>query len=112
MYKGSDEVIEITVTSDGTTAIDLATADDIIVTCYQTKEEIIQQWTLGDGDVIITDASAGECKVYLDRDNTINLPEKRIYIQVDLQLVNANFESGVSIEKDIEPLCDLYNSVT
>lgn len=113
MYKGSDEVVVITVTSDGTTPIDLATADDIFVYAYQTKEDIIQSWSLGEGDVVITDASNGVCKVYLDRDNTSQLPEKRIYIEVDLKLVNANFEDGFSLEKQSDiPLCDLKNSVS
>ena len=112
IYKGSDEVIVITVTTNGTTPIDLATADDIFVFAYQTKEDIIQSWSLGEGDVTITDASNGVCTVNLDRDNTLKIPEKRIYIEVDLQLVNADFEGGISIEKDIEPLCDLLNSVS
>lgn len=111
IYKGSDEVIQITITN-GTDPIDLGAVDDIFVFAYQTKEDIIQSWTLGDGDVIITDAANGICKVNLDRDNTKNLPEKRLYIEVDLQLVNTDFEDGVMIEKDIKPLCDLLNSVS
>lgn len=111
IYKGSDEVIEITVTN-GSIAIDLNTVEDIIVSAYQTKDVVLQQWRLSDSDVEITDASAGKCKVNLDRDNTQNLPEKRIYIEVDLKLINADFEDGFSIEKDIQPLCDLKNSVT
>lgn len=111
IYKGSDEVIQITIT-DGTNPIDLSTADDIFVYAYQTKEDIIQSWSLGEGDVTITNASNGICKVNLDRDNTMKIPEKRIYIEVDLQLVNASFEDGFSLEKDIKPLCDLLNSVS
>jgi len=111
ILKGSDEVIQITIT-DGTDPIDLATADDITVSVYQRADVIIQQWKLSDSEVIITDASNGICTVNLDRDNTENLESKRLYIQVDLQLVNAGFEDGVMIEKDIKPLCDLLNSVS
>lgn len=111
MYKGSDEVIQITVT-DGTDAIDLNTVEDITVSAYQTKEDIIQQWKLSDGDVTITNASAGICKVNLDRNNSATLPEKRIFIEVALTLVNTDFEDDISIEKDVKPLCDLKNSVT
>lgn len=111
IYKGSDEVIQITIT-DGTDPIDLATVEDVSVYCYQTKENIIQSWKLSDGGVTITNASLGICKVNLDRDNTLKLPSKRIYIEVDLTLVNADFEDGISIEKDIEALCDLENSVS
>lgn len=112
MYKGSDEVIAITVTSNGTDPIDLNTAEDITVSAYQTKEDIIQSWKLSEGEVIITDAVNGKCKVNLDRNNSATLPEKRIFIEVALTLVNADFENGISIEKDIQPLCDLKNSVT
>lgn len=112
MYKGSDEVIVITVTSDGTSPIDLNTVEDITVSAFQNKEDIVQQWKLSDGDVTITDASNGVCKVNLDRKNSATLPEKRIYIEVDLTLVNSDFEDDISIEKDTKPLCDLKNSVT
>lgn len=112
IYKGSDEVIVITVT-DGTDPIDLATADDITVSVYQRSDVIIQQWKLSDSEVTITDASNGICQVNLDRDNTADLESKRLYIEVALQLVNADFESGVMIEKDSNvPLCDLANSPT
>jgi len=110
-YKGSDEVIQITIT-DGTDPIDLSTVEDITVSAYQTKEDIIQSWKLSETTVVITNASLGICKVNLDRDNTMNLPERRIYVEVDLTSVNAGFEDGVSIQKDIKPLCDLLNSVT
>ena len=111
IYKGSDEIIEITVTTDGTTPIDLNTVNDILIVAYQTKEDIIQSWQLSDSTVIITDASNGVCKVYLDRDNTINLPEKRLNLQGSLKLVDSDFEDSFSIEIDIVPLCNLLNSV-
>lgn len=112
MYKGSDEVIQITVTTDGTTPIDLNTVEDITVSAYQTQADVIQSWKLSEGGVVITDAANGKCKVNLDRNNSSTLPEKRIFIEVALTLVNTDFEGDISIEKDIKPLCDLKNSVT
>lgn len=109
--KGSDEIIQITVT-DGTNAIDLNEAEDITVSVYQTADVIIQQWLLSENEVTLVDAENGICSVALDRDNTNGLPTKRLYVQVDLKLVNAAFEDGYAIEKDIKPLCDLQNSVT
>ena len=111
IYKGSDEVIQITVT-DGTDPIDLATVEDITVSVFQRKEDIIQQWKLSLSEVTITDASNGICKVNMDRDTTETLSEGRLYIEVDLTLVNSDFEDEISIEKDIKVLCELKNSVT
>ena len=115
LYKGSDEVIQLTITDEVTDLpVDLALCDDIIVSAYQTKENIIQQWLLSESEVTITDASNGICQVNLDRDNTAKIPSKRVYGEVVLQYVDADFEDGVRLVKNIPTLVlfDLKDSVT
>lgn len=113
IYKGSDEVIQLTITDADGAPVVPSTVEDIIISVYQTKENVIQKWLLSEGTVDIFDDADGIVRVNLDRDNTEKIPQKRIYLEVAVETTNADFEDGVArqIQSDI-PLCDLKNSVT
>ena len=115
LYKGSDSVIQFTVTDVVTELpIDLADCDDITVSAFQKSDSIIQQWKLSDSEVTITDASNGICQVNLDRDNTADLPTARVFGEVILNYVNADFEGGIMQIKNTPVLIlfDLIDSAT
>jgi len=112
IFTGSDEIITVTLNDGSGVIIPPSTLTDVIISCYQTKGEIIQQWLMSDGDVIVVSDPAGTVKVYLDRDNTINLPEKRLYLEVIVELANANFESGTQRTGNTGGGVDLVNTVT
>jgi len=119
IYKNSDEVIQVIIT-DGTDPINPNDTSDIIISVYQQLEVIIQQWKLSDGTVSIFDAANGKVRVNLDRANTANLPEKRLYIEVAVEFANVDFEGGIQVEfgRDADDntipyivLADLKNTV-
>lgn len=113
LFQGSDEVIEVTILDGDGNAINPNSTSDIIISCYQNKEVIIQQWKKSASQVDIVDAVNGVVSVNLDRQNTLNLPLKRIYVEVAIQITNADFQSGYSLEKQSDiVLCDLKNSAT
>lgn len=112
IYKGSDERIRITLTDADGVALNPDDLEDIIVSVYQKKETPIQQWKLSDGDVKVDDADDGIVSVYLDRDNTKDIPEMRLFLEVIAELENTEFEDDTQrmIVSDIA-LADLKNSV-
>lgn len=111
IYKGADEQINITLTDDEGALIPISSCVNIIVSIYQTKGEVIQQFQLADLSLKVVDNN-GVVQANLDRDNTIHLKAKRLYLQVSLAIENDAFESGVMnlIKSDI-PLADLKESV-
>ena len=112
IYKGSDEVINITITDADALPIPISDLDECIVSVYQTKEDIIQQWTLSSGSLITVDDAAGIVQANLDRDNTTEIPLKRLYMEVVAEIADTNFEANTQrmIVSDIV-LADLKNSV-
>ena len=94
IYKGGDNEINITVMYSGS-PVTISDIMDIVVTAYQTKSEIVQQWKISDNSIEVVDDSAGEVRMYLDRDNTINIPPKRLYMDIVFEFNNNNFEDGI-----------------
>lgn len=113
VFIGSDEIIEVTIKDSDNSPINIGSLQDIIISCYQTKEDIIQQWILSDSQVTVVNESAGIVSVNLDRDNTKKLRLKRLYLEIAVKIANASFEDGYSLQKvsDIA-LADLKNSVS
>lgn len=112
--KGADEVIEITLTDADENPINPNDCEDLIVSVYQTKDDILQQWKLSDDEITISgDGSTGVIQVALDRDNTAKVDEKRIFMEIAIETENDEFEDGIQrqIATDI-PLADLKNTVT
>lgn len=112
IYRGADEVINITLKDSAGDPIVISSLDDVIVSIYQTKETIIQQFKVSDSSLIITNDNAGIVTANLDRDNTANIPLRRLFIEVVAEISNSDFESGSQrmIISDIV-LADLKNSV-
>lgn len=112
IYKGSDEVINITITDADGVAIPISDLTECIVSVYQTKEDIIQQWLLSENSLLIVNDSAGIVRANLDRDNTIEIPLRRLYMEVVAEITDTNFETNTQrmIVSDIV-LADLKNSV-
>lgn len=113
IYKGSDENINVTVKKIDGSALTISDLVDVVVSAYQTKSEIIQQWKVSDGSLITVADDEGIVQANLDRDNTENMPCKRLYLEVKVISTNSDFESGeqVAIVSDIV-LADLKNSVS
>lgn len=113
IYKGSDSNIVVTVKDYTGEALTISDLIDVVVSAYQTKSEIIQQWKVSDSSLVIVTDNEGIVQANLDRDNTENLPCKRLYLEVKIIASNTDFESGeqVSIISDIV-LADLKNSVS
>ncbi|CAB4218451.1 hypothetical protein UFOVP1605_27 [uncultured Caudovirales phage] len=112
IYKGADEVINITITDSAGAPITISTLSDVIVSIYQTREQIIQQWSIGNSDLVVVNDAGGIVQANLDRDNTTEIPLKRLYLEVVAELSNSEFESNTQrmIVSDID-LADLKNSV-
>ena len=113
IYKGSDMNINITLNAPDGSALVISDLIDVVVSVYQTKEEIIQQWKVSNGSLIVIEDADGSVQANLDRDNTVNLRLKRLYLEVKVIGTNSDFESGeqVAIVSDIV-LADLKNSVS
>lgn len=111
IYKGADEVINVTIT-DGTNPIVISDCEDVIVSVYQTKSDIIQQWKISDGSLKTVNDAGGIAQANLDRNNTADLPERRLYLEVVVEIANTDFEAGIQrmIQSDIA-ISDLKNSV-
>jgi len=112
IYKGSDEVINITITDANGAAIPISNTEEIIVSVYQTKEDIIQQWLLSDGSLITVSDANGIVQANLDRDNTAEIPLRRLFMEVVVEITDTDFEANAQrmIVSDIV-LADLKNSV-
>lgn len=111
IYKGGDNSIQVTLKINGT-AVPISDLSNIFAYCYQTKNEIIQTWKLSDNSITVIDNSGGIVQINLDRDNTINAACKRIFLEVVMETISPDFESGFAriVTGDIV-LCDLKNSV-
>ena len=112
IYKGSDEVINVTITDADGVAIPISDLSEVVVSVYQTKEEIIQQWLLSEGSLLVVNDSAGIVQANLELDNTIEIPLKRLFMEVVVEISDTNFETNTQrmIVSDIV-LADLKNSV-
>jgi len=112
IYKGADEVINITITDADGNAIPISDLEEIIVSIYQVKETVIQQWLLSDNSLVVVDDAGGIVQANFDRDNSDTIPLKRLYLEVVAELANTDFESNTQrmIVSDIV-LADLKNSV-
>jgi hypothetical protein len=112
IYKGSDEVINITITDADGLAIPISDLTECIVSVYQTREDIIQQWLLSDTSLIVVNSASGIVQANLDRDNTTEIPLRRLFMEVVAEITDTNFETNTQrmIVSDIV-LADLKNSV-
>jgi len=112
IYKGSDEVINITITDADGVAIPISDTEEIIVSVYQTKEDIIQQWKKSDSSLVTVSDVNGIVQANLDRDNTAEIPLRRLYMEVVVEITDTDFETNIQrmIVSDIV-LADLKNSV-
>lgn len=112
--KGADEVIEVTLQDGDGNAINPNSCLDVIVSVYQTKQDIVQQWKKSDDQMtVIGGGTTGKVRVGLDGVNTAKLPEARLYLEVCIVVTNTLFEGGEQrqIATDIS-MADIKNSVT
>lgn len=112
IYKGADEVINITLTDADGNPLVVSSLSEVVVSIYQVKETVIQQWKKSDNTLITVSSSGGIVQANFDRDNSDTVPLKRLYLEVVAQIADANFEGGFQrmIASDIV-LADLKNSV-
>ena len=114
IFTGSDQIVIVTLKDNSGNIIPPSTTSDIIITAYQTKENIVQQWKASDGKVTTVNDSQGTVAVNLDRDNTINLPPKRLFLEVIIELSNPDFEGGIQRLSNTGGgivLCDLETTI-
>lgn len=111
IYKGGDKEINIALKYGGS-SVPISDILDITVSVYQTKSEIIQQWKVSNGSIEVVDDAGGLIRMYLDRDNTINIPAKRIYMNIVFEFTNSSLESSIQkvVQSDIV-LADLKYSI-
>lgn len=111
IYKGGDNEINVAVKYGGV-AVTITDILDITISVYQTKSEIVQQWKVSNGSIEIVDDAGGLIRMYLDRDNTINIPAKRLYMDIVFEFTNSNLESSIQkvVQSDIV-LADLKYSL-
>lgn len=112
IYKGADEVINVTITDGDGVAIPISSLSEVIVSVYQNKETVLQQWKKSDGSLVTVSSSGGIVQANLDRNNTNAIPLKRLFLEVVAELANTDFASNKQrmIVSDIV-LADLKNSV-
>jgi len=113
IYKGQDEIIQLTLTESGGSAITISILSDVIISVYQTKDDIIQQWKISNSSLIVISDAGGIVVANLDRDNLMNIPLKRLFFEIAVIVSNSDFEDGIQkiIKSDIV-LADLKNSVS
>lgn len=112
LTRNSDEIIEVELLDFEDNPINPTSCQDIIVSVYQLKDDVLQQWQKTLGEVSVYDAANGLIHVKLDRLNTKNIPLKRLFVEVALYFSDADFEGGVQIQRQSDiPLADLINSV-
>lgn len=111
IYKGGDKEINIAVKYSGQ-PVTISEILDITVSVYQTKSDIIQQWKKSNDSIEVVDDAGGLIRMYLDRDNTIKIPAKRLYMDIVFEFTNSNLESSIQkvVQSDIV-LADLKYSI-
>jgi 3-dehydroquinate synthase class II len=93
---GDDHVMNFTLNSDGA-ALDLDDASEIEVKLYQKKEVILASYKLTENTVEIVDASAGTCKVNVDRASLIKVSQGVLLCQISVGIANVDFEDGLKV---------------
>lgn len=112
IYKGGDEVLNITLTDSTGAAINPNDCEDITVDIYQKKEFVVQQFKLSNATIIIQNEDTGQIRVMLDAESTSKLDAGRVYMQVILEINNVQFDKIQKFVKADIPICDLKESVS
>lgn len=108
MVRGGTYEIEVSIKNDAGAALDLTTADGILVGAYNDGKRVFAKWSLvtkaGYGDVVITNAVGGIIKVALQTNESIRAIEKNSRLEVVVSFPNALFDNNtqVSIDTNIE----------
>lgn len=118
MRRSSSRTVEFTITdSDTGLAIDLSTVVRLLIFIYQDGKKIIDKFaypnTTGYTEINVTNAAAGICEVYLNKSDTRDALNKKLFAEVNLDINDSNFEDNTAtlIESDLE-LEEVEDSIT
>jgi hypothetical protein len=108
MVRGATYEIEVSIKNDAGTALDLTTADGILVGAYNEGKRVFAKWSLVSkanyGPVVVSNAVGGIIKVALQTNESIRAIEKNSRLEVVVSFPNPLFDDNtqVSIDTNIE----------
>jgi hypothetical protein len=92
---GSDHTLQLTINDSAGTAVDLDNADNIVVSIYQKRSNILAEYSLEAGTVVIINANNGRANVYINRSSLNEVVEGKLYAEVTVDIDNVNFADDV-----------------
>lgn len=94
--KGTDITLQFVLAQDAV-PLDLTNATEIEVKVYQRKDDVLATFLLSDSEVVVTDATAGECECYLNRESLDKIRSGRLFTQIFVTIPNADFANGEQV---------------
>jgi hypothetical protein len=92
---GSDHTLQLTINDNTGVPVDLDNADNIAVSIYQKRSNILAEYSLSAGTVVIINANTGRANVYVNRSSLNEVPEGKLYAEVTVDIDNNNFTNNV-----------------
>ena len=92
---GADHTLQLTINDNTGVPVDLDNADNIAVSIYQKRSNILAEYSLANNTVVIIDANTGRANVYVNRSSLNEVPEGKLYAEVTVDMDNNNFTGNV-----------------
>jgi hypothetical protein len=92
---GADHTMQLTINDSTGVPVDLDNADNIEVRIYQKRSNILAEYSLSAGTVVIINANTGRANVYVNRSSLNEVPEGKLYAEVTVDIDNNNFTDNV-----------------
>jgi len=112
IVQGADATMDIGIKDTSGNPIVISTLENVTVFLYQRRENILGEYSLVDNTVDIKDDVNGIVSIYVQRDSLTDVPVGDLYVEIWVDVPNANFYGGFKRNKfsDVK-IAKLINTV-